>query len=400
MSLLSVPLPASTLVAPKVGSGSLRHRAAMIVVMLLGFAGPRAAAAQTTPPRPGALISTGILAGVVEDSLGSPVAGARASLLGLSGYGTSEADGTFRLAGIQPGGHTLLIRRIGFRPESLVVEVSAGVVEDVRVRLRQNAQWVAPVLIEARTAKYTGALRAFYERRQRGMGIYFTAENIEERNPRVVTDLLRTIPGTRVVPRGSQQVVTFRDTRCLPLIWIDGTAASAGYLDPDMFDPATLAGIEVYKGVSSVPGALMGTNGKGSCGVIAIWTKRREPTPKAASKPVTAEEISNLIASLRLYTADDVEVPAASDPSRPIAPVYPDALLSEGIAGRVVAEFVVDTAGQADMSTFGTITTTHPLFTEAVRRAIAGARFTPATLEGRRVRQLVQLPFAFIVPKP
>ena len=232
------------------------------------------------------------------------------------------------------------------------------------------------------------------------MGKFFTAAEIEARNPRVVTDLLRTIPGTRLIPSAGQNLVTFRDRNCLPLVWIDGTPASTAYLDPDVVEPHSLAGIEVYKGPATVPSVFMGERGKGSCGVIALWTKRVEPKSKTSAKRVTAEELANLVTSLKLHTVDQVDVPAAPDSTRPIAPVYPDALLSAGVPGRVVVEFVVDTTGRADMNTFGTVTTTHPQFTDAVRRAIAAARFTPAMLGGRKVRQLVQLPFSFTVPRP
>jgi TonB family protein len=280
----------------------------------------------------------------------------------------------------------------------VTVNVVAGVISELRVPLRQTAQWVAPVVIDARTARYSGFLRGFYERRDRGLGVFFTADDIEARNPRLVTDLLRGIPGTRVIPGAMQSVVTFRDRNCLPLVWIDGNAGTTAYLDPDLFEPHTLAGIEVYKGTATVPGALMGTRGQGSCGVIALWTKRVEPQPKAPSKPVTAEELANLVAALSLYTADQVEQPATVTGA--IAPLYPDALLSAGAAGRVVVEFVVDTGGRADMSTFGIVATTHVAFADAVRRAIGSASFTPALREGRKVRQLVQLPFAFTAPPP
>ena len=401
----------STSVQSPPASGALRLRRSAAVLarrpVLLIVAGSiamafsvTAAAAQASPPAtPGGTISTGLIAGTVEDSLATPVAGARVSVVGLGGHGVTNDEGTFRLASVQPGQHVLIVRRIGFRPESLGVTVTAGTISEVRVRLLPTAQWVAPVVIDARTAQYSGFLRGFYERRDRGTGVFFTAEDIEQRNPRLVTDLLRTIPGTRLTPRNGENVVTFRDRNCLPLVWIDGAAANVAYLDPDVFDPLSLAGIEVYKGPSTVPVSLMGLRGKGSCGVIALWTKRVEPKPKTTSKPVTAQDLANLVASLSLYTADQVDVPVGSDEAHPIAPIYPDVLLSTGVPGRVVVEFVVDTTGQPDMNTFGTVTTTHALFTEAVRRAVAAARFTPATLRGQRVLQLVQLPFSFTVPK-
>jgi len=403
MSRSALPLPAPSQFRLRGAEGYPRNTGlTVLTAALLGtlLSSATAAAQSGSVSPPTGNISTGIVGGTVEDTLATPVAGARVSIVGLGGHGVSEDDGSFRLASVPPGAHVLVVRRIGFRPESVSVTVAAGTVSELRVRLSPNAQWVAPVVIDARSAKYSGFLRAFYERRDRGAGVFFTAQDIEKRNPRLVTDLLRTIPGTQFTPGAGQNVVTFRGRGCPPLVWIDGNAATLAYLDPDLFDPHSLAGIEVYKGAATVPSVLMGPRGEGSCGVIALWTKRVEPTVKVPRKPVTAQDLANLIASLKLYTAEQVDVPARADSGQPVAPVYPDALLSAGVGGRVVVEFVVDTTGRADMGTFGTVSTTHPVFTEAVRRAVAAARFSPAMLGGRRVLQLLQLPFSFTVPKP
>ena len=400
MSRLILPPPAMAAVrlrarrAPRPGIAIRRIAFGLFAGTLL----PLGAAAQSGPPAPGGLVNTGIIAGIIEDSLSTPVAGAQVAVQGLRGHGTSENDGSFRLASIPPGPHVLVVRRIGFRPESLAVTVAAGAIHEVRVRVRPKAQWVAPVVVQAKNARYTGHLRAFYERRDRGNGVFFTALDIEDRKPRYVSDLLRSVPGTRVTPRGPESVVTFRGRTCPPLIWVDGAAASAGYLDPDVIDPMTLEGIEIYKGPASVPAALMGMDGQGSCGVIALWTKRTEPRPKSRGKPVTAQDLANLAASLSIYTADQVDTPVGAR-SGTIAVEYPDALLSAAVSGRVVAEFVVDTLGQAEMDTFGAVSATHAQFTAAVRRAVAEGRFTPATLGNRKVRQLVQIPFSFVVPR-
>jgi protein TonB len=82
-----------------------------------------------------------------------------------------------------------------------------------------------------------------------------------------------------------------------------------------------------------------------------------------------------------------------------VVPQYPDSLRRAGIEGRTQVEFVVDSLGVPDMETFGTVLSTHPRFTEEVRRAVGAARFTAAVKDGRRVRQLVQLSFRFVVPE-
>jgi outer membrane biosynthesis protein TonB len=64
----------------------------------------------------------------------------------------------------------------------------------------------------------------------------------------------------------------------------------------------------------------------------------------------------------------------------------------------VIAEFVVDAEGHIEPSTLVIVSSTHPLFTAAVDSALAGALFRPATLGGRHVRQVVQLPVYFALP--
>jgi protein TonB len=79
----------------------------------------------------------------------------------------------------------------------------------------------------------------------------------------------------------------------------------------------------------------------------------------------------------------------------PPAPHYPNALRESGIAGRVVARFVIDTLGRAEMDGVVFIESTHPLFADAVRRALTLYRFTPGEASGQKVRTMVQMPFAF-----
>jgi periplasmic protein TonB len=77
------------------------------------------------------------------------------------------------------------------------------------------------------------------------------------------------------------------------------------------------------------------------------------------------------------------------------APHYPDVLRSANVEGEVVAQFVVDTNGRADMSTFKALKSTHDLFVQAVRNALRDYRFYPAEIGGKKVKQLVQQPFQF-----
>jgi hypothetical protein len=61
----------------------------------------------------------------------------------------------------------------------------------------------------------------------------------------------------------------------------------------------------------------------------------------------------------------------------------------------VSAQYVVDTTGFADTSSFRVIKSTHPEFIVAVREALPYMRFRPAKIGQLKVRQLVEQQFSF-----
>ena len=81
------------------------------------------------------------------------------------------------------------------------------------------------------------------------------------------------------------------------------------------------------------------------------------------------------------------------------SPRYPDILRQAGVEGEVLAQFVVDTTGRAEMSSYKVLKTTHELFGNAVKNALPSMRFIPAEVGGRKVRQLVQQPFSFAISR-
>jgi len=95
-----------------------------------------------------------------------------------------------------------------------------------------------------------------------------------------------------------------------------------------------------------------------------------------------------------VFTASTVDRWVVMAPGS-VGPAYPELLRTSGIDGTVLAQFVVDTTGRADMSSLVILESAHPLFTEAVRRALPKSRFLPAEVGGTLVRQLVQQPFRF-----
>lgn len=80
-------------------------------------------------------------------------------------------------------------------------------------------------------------------------------------------------------------------------------------------------------------------------------------------------------------------------------PRYPESLAAAGVEGRAVARFVVDTAGRVEPASVRIVDAAHPLFAESVRAALRVMRFRPAEAGGRRVRQLVEMPFDFVLTR-
>lgn len=81
------------------------------------------------------------------------------------------------------------------------------------------------------------------------------------------------------------------------------------------------------------------------------------------------------------------------------APRYPPELKSRGVEGDVLVQFVVDTTGLAILETFRVLRSPDPAFTLAVRAWLPKARFSPAEIGGRYVRQMVQQPFSFALAR-
>lgn len=76
-------------------------------------------------------------------------------------------------------------------------------------------------------------------------------------------------------------------------------------------------------------------------------------------------------------------------------PRYPEALRAAGVEETLNARFVVDTLGCIESGSLTVTSAEHAAFATAVRDALANARYRPAEVGGRRVRQQVSQAFVF-----
>ena len=364
--------------------GIAQLQSAVLVALLFGHA--RFATAQ----------GTGAIVGTVTAETGLALSGADVGVVGTKLTAVTDERGGFRLSGVTPGTLEVRARRLGFRPESTRIDVHDGGTSSVDLKLPVVAEDLQPVLVHGKKMQYTGRLAGYYERlERRSSGTFVTRDQIDREDPRNLTQLLQRVPGVSLQRlRGGSVGVRMRDRTCVPLVWLDGTALPMGEVDIDGIQPKSLEGIEIYLGSTTAPFQYSWTRNSAACGTLLLWTRGID-TEAPHSTVSSPGELEALVASLSVFTADQVDKVAALDSTSPLLIAYPPALFAAHVRGTVLAEFVVDAEGKVEGDTFGVISSSHPLFTAAVRNTIGKAVFTPALRGGRPVRQLVHQPFEF-----
>ena len=119
----------------------------------------------------------------------------------------------------------------------------------------------------------------------------------------------------------------------------------------------------------------------------------------AACTPAFRNDVAGISASAqrdnRIYADTQVATAVAVLPES-TPPQYPSELRTAGVEGQLLAQFVVDTSGLIEPGSFKASNSSDARFTDAVKAALPGFRFSPALLaNGRKVRQVVVQPFVF-----
>jgi TonB family protein len=343
----------------------------------------------------------GVITGTVGDTSGAPILAAELTVEGSAGHVFSDERGMFRIIGVPLGEHILSARRLGFAAFQVGVRVSGVSEARVTVHMKLLATPLPPVVVHGTRMTYTGRLAGYYERLERkSSGYFITREQINQENPARLGQLLLRVPGISAV-RGPAGItsVRMRGRRCWPLVWIDGTPMPAGEVDLDSFAPSTIQGIELYLGSTTAPIRYIYNRDVSSCGTVLIWSRGPDTDP-VTSIPTPSVDIKALLANLKVYDADQVDRRAQLDTAAALRLGFPPPLFAARVAGLVVAEFVVDSTGRVENGTLGIISSTAPLFTEAVRVALETASYLPALKDGHTVRQLVQQRFQFDFAPP
>ncbi|MEX1186523.1 MAG: TonB family protein [Gemmatimonadaceae bacterium] len=115
-----------------------------------------------------------------------------------------------------------------------------------------------------------------------------------------------------------------------------------------------------------------------------------EPSASAVDGPVSLD--AGQSARSGPYEVGEVEIAAAALSNS--GPEYPERAIRLALSGVVRARFIVDSRGRVESDVVILESTSHE-FTAAVRSYLRRARYRPARVGGRPVRQLVEQRFVF-----
>ena len=252
------------------------------------------------------------LSGVVRGAAGQPLAGASVRF-GEQAPVTTDGQGRFRTRMPPPREYVVTVTHpeLGTRSTRVALAANAGEVElrpgsGGATALTATVQRVVQLAaVQAQARNMALDIQGFYERQRRGHGIFLTEDRLQSNRAGRLTDVLRGVPGIRVVRYVPRDSVNSRQRFEAQRSGMDveeqyriastrgSTAISAGhgpcwmdvYIDGvqvqnwnpslsqslDSFPLGQVHAVEVYRGPSETPEAFK--QAWSACGVVLLWTK-------------------------------------------------------------------------------------------------------------------------------
>lgn len=195
----------------------------------------------------------GAISGVVKDDNGLPIPNVEVAAPKVATVARTDSVGKFVLGSLPPGEVDITFRRLAFAPVVLMIQVPPDDTTEVEVKLTVVAQKLTGVVVQAHS-EHLRELVAFESRRKQGIGHFITRAQIEKRNPGLLSDMFRMIPGAIIIPDGGRTALRFARTGrngCPPQFFIDGTQVTGFNVD-DM-PVSDVEGVEIYAGPSGLP---------------------------------------------------------------------------------------------------------------------------------------------------
>jgi hypothetical protein len=209
---------------------------------------------------------------VIEHETDLPLEGALVTLEPLTATvgepvaETTGPGGGFFFGEVSPGAYALRVTLLSYHELQDTLEVPAESELDLTLPLSVLPIPLDPIVVVSQ-GRVLWPMRAFEARRRTARGVFFSREEIQASGAYEFTDLIRRIPGARVVPTGGfGNRVEFRGG-CRPDLWVDGVLAGTTANLDSFLRTEEVEGVEVYKGAE-----LPIEFGSNLCGAIVVWT--------------------------------------------------------------------------------------------------------------------------------
>jgi len=222
----------------------------------------------------------GVIDGVVSDTNLAPIQGAQIAILRTNLRLGTGPNGRFRIVDVPPGQYLVIVRRLGYRPTSAIVQVPVSDTLRLSYTLEQLVTTLDPVVVTEK--RQSLRLMEFEYRRKLGAGQFLTQQEIEQRNSVFATELFRRFLSVNVTTSYLSAIpVHYALSRreggnpmlgaCPMQVILDNVPLPTPFNLDLLPSPRELAGIEVYSGAGTIPPQFGGFNR--GCGVIAVWTR-------------------------------------------------------------------------------------------------------------------------------
>lgn len=237
---------------------------------------------------PASAFAQGHIRGAVEDSTGAPIPQVSVGIVGTAMELTTDARGAFRFAALRPGAYFVRLRRLGYDP--LIVRVDVARDDTVSLAVTLNPTPMGLATVNVRENATPAKLRSVgFDERRRFSGApatqFLTHDDIEKRNPTELSQLLRLM---------GRRAIECRN----PIIYVDGSVMSPPPQDDpqgllraiksdsvqkigapaprstqlSQIPPGWIEGMEVYAGPAEIP-SKYNPSGRGAACVILLWLR-------------------------------------------------------------------------------------------------------------------------------
>lgn len=254
------------------------------------------------------------LAGSVTDSDGRPLFNAEIVIADLQRSDQTNVRGEFFIGDIEPGRHTVTIRKIGFAALDTSIEFVADHSYNREFQLTRARALDSVVVTEKAVDP---ALRSFEENRRIGLGHFLDRADLAKMDGRMLSDVLVQLPGLGIVnapgnrgyalstrkppsigltgvycPADEGEKMAGITCACYAQVYLDnqlmnspqpsgspggkrsptGTRMETPPFDVNSLAPGQIEAIEYYAGPSQTPMKYSKLNS--ACGVLVIHTRR------------------------------------------------------------------------------------------------------------------------------